>query len=86
MNSNDFFHHIKEKINEELAIFLCKELHIISPSILVASTSLNTAVFRLKTTERKIFFSFYRIDEHVFKDERTNTESFIDVIMMKYVN
>ena len=51
---------------------------------------LNTAVFSLSSVEdnrtRKRFFFVSWIDEHVFKDERTNTESFIHVMMCIYAH
>ena len=36
MNSNDFFAYIRDKIDEEFAFFFCKELRIVSPSVLIA--------------------------------------------------
>ena len=36
MNSSDFFEYIKQKYDEDLAVFICKDLKIICPTLLVA--------------------------------------------------
>lgn len=38
MNVNEFFEYIKERFDDYFAAFLCKQLKMISPAILVALT------------------------------------------------
>jgi hypothetical protein len=49
MNINEFLQYIKERFDECFAVFLCKDLQIISPSILVALTAQVKHVRREKT-------------------------------------
>jgi hypothetical protein len=58
MNINEFFQYIKERFDECFAVFLCKDLQIISPSILVALTAQVKNVRREKTGSNGFLANF----------------------------
>ncbi|CAF4098117.1 unnamed protein product [Rotaria sordida] len=63
MNGDEFFDYLKKRFNETFAIFICKELQIITPSVLVVLTikelnDLTCAVYPdLKSASKEYYIS-----------------------------
>ncbi|CAM4821404.1 unnamed protein product [Rotaria magnacalcarata] len=78
MNTNQFFEYLKTTFNEKFAVFICEDLHIITPSVLAVLTTkeLNDLIEAVYPDLRPSSIEYYTID-HSDKNEKATLKQSI---------